>query len=477
MHIQIILNYICTACNTTLESNEIKYKCPECAGLLLIEQDLSSYKEELRKNTRHHKFWDYDFAMIPIKKDYIVSLGEGGSPCRLSKKLGEICGIKHLLFKDETQNPTNSFKDRPAALLISHARSEGYQKVVCASNGNQGASIAAYTSLEGMESVNIIPKKIDIGKHAQIIAYNSKVITSGELIDDAIRKALKYDKKKYYQATPEFNPLTIEAQKTISLELFNQLESIDAIIIPMGSGGLLVSIWKGFRELVEIGLLENLPRLIGVQAQFSSPIINKFNKKIEVKKGEDILETHALGILVKNPQYLDLAINAIKDSGGSALAIPENVMLTSAEDLAKNEGLFAEPSSALTTAALSTLIQEGVIHPEDHVVCLITGSGLKTPYVLEALSSRTKTVQMGGILSTKLKILSQISISRKEGIYGSRLKEIIGSISLPAIYQHLKELETRELIERKKAGKNVLYFITEKGKKVLEALDILITLL
>ena len=114
---------------------------------------------------------------------------------------------------------------------------------------------------------------------------------------------------------------------------------------------------------------------------------------------------------------------------------------------------------------------------DDNVVCLITGSGLKAPYVLEALSSKAKTAGMGGILSTKLKILSQISISDKKGIHGTKLKEIIGSVSLPAIYQHLKELESRKLIHRKKEGKKVIYFITEQGKKVLDAMDVLITLL
>ena len=114
---------------------------------------------------------------------------------------------------------------------------------------------------------------------------------------------------------------------------------------------------------------------------------------------------------------------------------------------------------------------------DDRIACLITGSGLKAPYVLEALSTKAKTAGMGGILSTKLKILSQISISNGKGIHGTKLKKIIGSVSLPAIYQHLKELEAKNLITRKKEGKKVIYFITEQGQKVLEAMDILITLL
>ncbi|MFX0036904.1 MAG: pyridoxal-phosphate dependent enzyme, partial [Candidatus Hermodarchaeota archaeon] len=149
-----------------------------------------------------------------------MSLGEGGTPCRNSKKYGEKIGLEKLFFKDETQNPTNSFKDRAAALLVSHARSWDFEKIVCASNGNQGASIAAYSSLEGIECSNIIPKEIDVGKKAQMIAYNSDLKIIGETVDDAIDYVLNNKNfEDYYQATPELNPLTLEAQKTIAFEI------------------------------------------------------------------------------------------------------------------------------------------------------------------------------------------------------------------------------------------------------------------
>ena len=469
----------CTSCKNEHKFASIEYRCPKCEGLLWFEPPIEKLKNFFSQKSGFSKFWDYNFSFPSIDSNFQVTLGEGGTPCRRSKNFGEIFGLKELFFKDETQNPTNSFKDRPAALLISHARSWDYQKVVCASNGNQGASIAAYTSLEGMECVNIIPEKIDIGKKAQMIAYNSKIITEGKIVDDAIKESLnpKY-KDEYYQCTPEFNPLTIEGQKTISYEIANQLGTPDWIIIPMGSGGLLLSVWKGFLELLECELVENIPRLIGVQSQVCAPIANEFrgmDKKIS--KSDEAFKSFALGILVKEPIYQDLSLKAIKESKGMALAIPENLMLTSAEELARYEAIFAEPSSALTIAALNALIQKDEIQPKDKVVCLITGSGLKAPCILEAISSRTKTAGMGTILSTKLKILSQISLSENKGIHGSKLKEIIGSITLAAIYQHLRELENKKLVSRKKEGKNVLYFITENGKKVLDALNILINLL
>jgi threonine synthase len=330
-----------------------------------------------------------------------------------------------------------------------------------------------------MECINIIPNEIDIGKKAQLIAYNSKIIIDGDTIDDIIHYALdsKYQ-EDYYQCTPEYNPLTIEAQKTIAFEIFFDIGAPDWIVIPMGSGGCLISVWKGFQELKNAGLINILPKIVGVQSDVCAPIVNRYHyKNVKESDEEDVIQSKASSIMVKNPLYLMEAIKAINESKGTTLAISENLMLTSVGDLARYEGIFAEPASALTLGALTTLIQHYKMRPDDRVVCLITGSGLKAPYVLEALSLKAKTAGMGGILSTKLKILSQISVSNNKGIHGSKLKEIIGSVSLPAIYQHLKELESKKLIYRKKEGKKVLYFITEQGKKVLEAMDILITLL
>lgn len=468
----------CTNCYQEYKVTSIEYKCPNCGSLLLFKSDLSKFKEGFSKNKKFLSFWDFYFTLPPIKKEFIITLNEGGSPCRESKRIGKNIGLNRLFFKDETLNPTNSFKDRAAALLISHARSWGYQKVVCASNGNQGASIAAYTSLEGMECINIIPKRIDIGKHAQLIAYNSKIITKGDTIDDIIDLALEPNySKEYYQCTPEFNPLTIEAQKTMSFEIFQDIGTPDWIIVPMGDGGCLVSIWKGFNELYECNLIKNLPKIVGVQTQACSPIVDKFfNEPFNKNNDRVTIESRATSILVKKPIYQNLAIKAMSESKGTALAAPESLILSSVSDLAKYEGIFAEPASASTLAALMMLKDHYNLGSDEIVVCLITGSGLKAPYVLEAFS-RAKTAGMGGILSTKLKILSQINLFDSKGIHGTRLKEIIGNVSLPAIYQHLKELELKSLVSRKKEGKRVLYFITEQGKKVLDAMDILITLL
>ncbi len=480
MIIKKSLTLTCIECKKKYEFTSIQHKCPECKGLLWFEVNLEGFRQQFSKIEAINKFWDYKFALPRVDDNFIVSLGEGGSPCRNSKRFGEKLGLKGLFFKDETQNPTNSFKDRAAALLVSHARSWDYKKIICASNGNQGASLAAYTSVEGMGCFNIIPRLIDLGKKAQMIAYDSVIEVIGETVDDAIEDVLnRKNIEDFYQGTPDLNPLTLEAQKTIAYEIIKQIENPSWIIIPMGSGELLVSLWKGFFELQKADIIKNVPKLVGVQSESSSPIVNEFfNDKRSTLTIQGIQNSIALGVLVKNPIYKDLAIKCIRESEGTVLAIPEDSILKSIDKLIRYEGIFAEPASALTIAAVQSLQQKKVFDLKEKVVCLITGSGLKAPYILEAISSQAKTTGKGSLLITKLKILSQISLSGKKGFYGSKIHEIISPYKkISGIYQHLKDLELKGLITRKKEGKHVLYFITENGKKVLDVLDVLITLL
>ncbi|MFX1408867.1 MAG: pyridoxal-phosphate dependent enzyme [Promethearchaeota archaeon] len=474
------LTLTCIECKKEYKfKSSIEYRCPDCKGLLWFKADINSIKEKFSLIKIINNIWDYKFSFPPISSDFHITLGEGGTPCSISKKYGKQLGIENLYFKDESQNPTNSFKDRCAALLISHARSWDFKKFICASNGNQGASIAAYTSLEGMECLNIIPEKIDIGKKAQMIAYNSDLKIVGDTVDDAIDYILEQkDLNDFYQCTPELNPLTLEAEKTIAYEILGQIGKVDLVIIPMGSGELLVSLWKGFNELKEANVITNIPKLVGVQSQVLSPIVNEFLEfNDNYLRNNEIHKSLALGILVKKPLYKDLAIKYIKESKGTVIAVPENLILSSIDELIRSEGIFAEPASALAFGAIQLLQQKNLFDTQEKIVCLITASGLKAPYVLEAISSQTKTTGKGSIIITKLKILSQISLSSIKGITGTKIKETMESITLAAIYQHLKELETRRLISRKKEGKKVLYFITDSGRKVLDALDVLISLL
>ncbi|MCK4238819.1 MAG: threonine synthase [Candidatus Lokiarchaeota archaeon] len=471
--IKIILEYKCSKCSNQVKSEKIECICPKCEGLLFIEPQKVEIININELKIEKGDFWKFHKFFPPIEKKFRISLGEGGTNCIKSKNLGKALGLNNLFLKDETQNPTNSFKDRAGALLVSHAKSQNYEKIISASAGNQGASIAAYSSYAGIECLNIIPKRIDEGKRAQMYAYDSVVEIKGDTVDESIIYAEKKSKEvNFYQATAELNPLTIEAQKTIGYEIIGDIGVPDWLIVPMGSGGCLISIWKGLNELKELGVINELPKMVGAQVEGWSPIVDKYSLKKHVKSSLKV--THTLGILVKNPRYKDLAAKIIKASNGEAITINENLILTAERKLARSEGIFAEPASALTVASVEQLKDQNIIDKNEKICCLITGSGLKAPYVLQALTHKSKTVGIGALLSTKLKILQLIEL---DSMYGTQIQKNLGDISLPAVYQHLSELEIRDLIAReKKQEKRIYYNITPKGKKVLEAIQTLVDL-
>ncbi|HUJ85180.1 MAG TPA: threonine synthase [Candidatus Acidoferrales bacterium] len=410
-------------------------------------------------------FWRYRQLLPPVK--YEVSLGEGGTPLHKAERLARTVGLKELFLKDETRNPTNSYRDRAAAFLTSNAIDQGFETLVCASNGNMGASLAAYTAKANLICHVLVPKIVDVGKLAQMIAYDAVIEESGNIVDESIRKASDLAKETgWYQATAELNPLVVEAQKTISYEINEQSATPNWVIVPMGSGGTIYSLWKGFKELKELGLTNSLPRMVGVQTEGCAPIVNQLKENAPSKSFSP--STRALAILVGEPLQSDLAVKAIHESNGLALTVSDSEILASELLVAKLEGVFAEPASSATVAALQKL-KEKQISTHDSVVCLITGSGLKSTDVLQALNKKQKTAGLGLAVSTKQKILKILS---EKDSYGYDLWKQLGQImTRAAVYQHLNELTDRGLVvSYEKDGKR-FFRIAERGRKVLAAFD------
>jgi len=404
-------------------------------------------------------------VLPPVKHE--VSLGEGGTPLHKAERLAKTVGLKELYLKDETRNPTNSYRDRAAAFLTSNAIDQGFETLVCASNGNMGASLAAYTAKANLICHVLVPKIVDVGKLAQMIAYDAVIEESGNIVDDSIRKAADLAKETgWYQATAELNPLVVEAQKTISYEINEQSTTPNWVIVPMGSGGTIYSLWKGFKELKELGLTNSLPRMVGVQTEGCAPIVNQLKENAPSKSFSP--STRALAILVGEPLQSDLAVKAIHESNGLALTVSDSEILASELLVAKLEGVFAEPASSATVAALQKL-KEKQISTRDIVVCLITGSGLKSTDVLQALNKKQKTAGLGLAVSTKQKILKILS---EKDSYGYDLWKQLGQImTRAAVYQHLNELADRGLVVSYEQDGKRFFRIAERGRKVLAAFD------
>jgi threonine synthase len=316
----------------------------------------------------------------------------------------------------------------------------------------------------------IVPKVVDVGKLAQMLAYDAIIEEHGEIVDDSIRKAVAIAKETgWYQATAELNPLVVEAQKTISYEVHEQFGIPEWVVVSMGSGGTIYSIWKGFKELKQLGMTTSLPKMVGVQPEGCATIVNAVTEDQAEAEKISSPSTRALAILVAEPLQSELAINAIKESNGLALTVSDSEILAAELQIAKLEGVFAEPASSATITALEKLVEKGEIRSGESVLCLITGSGLKATDVLQALNKKQKTAVLGLEVSTKEKILRVLS--RKE-TYGYDLWKKLGKImTRAAIYQHLNELAEKGLIVGYEKSGRKFFRITERGRKVLRAID------
>lgn len=419
-------------------------------------------------------FWRYRPFMPTIEN--LVTLGEGGTPLHESRRLSKLIGLPRLYLKDESQNPTNSFRDRCGALITSNALDLGYHILVAATAGNLGASLAAYSAKADLNCRLIVPTAIDMGKLAQMIAYDSSIEECGGTVDEAIERASTMGNETYwYQATFELNPLGIEALKTIAFEIAEQIDAPDWVVAPMGSGGTIHALWKAFNELRSTRRIGSLPRLIGVQAEGCSPIVQAFFEKSDDVKTSEDAETKALAIRVKKPAYGRAALRDLKESSGTAVSVSDEEMLNMQKELAQLEGIFAELASSATVACLRKLLADGTIDSSDKVVCLVTSSGLKTTDILNTLNKKIKSVGLGYKLATKERILRLIDLDKT---YGYDIWKNMGKgMTLGAVYQHLSELERKGLVASAVDGKRRYLRLTERGQSVLKALDELKSLL
>jgi threonine synthase len=463
---------VCDACGYFYSLELSQSRCGKCGGELEYVWD-----EEYLKSvefTGEFKFWRYKPVIPPVQKQ--ISLGEGGTPLQKSQRLAEHLGLKELFLKDETRNPTNSFKDRAAALIVSDAVGKGYSSIICATNGNHGASLAAYSAKTDLNCHLIVPKRLDLGKLAQMMIYDAQIVESGETIEDSIKKAVTLEHEmSWYQATTELNPLSIEAVKTISYEIVEQGGAPDWLLVAMGSGVTATSLWKGFREMEIAGKINTMPKLIGVQAAGCSPITQAFFSDSEDYKHVEKSDTEAIAIRVIDPMFGSQALRAIRESHGFAVTVTDEEMIQAGKDTARLEGIFPEPASASTIACLRQLNAEGRVCRDDKIVCVITSSGLKTDDILQNISKRHKSPGLGSMLTTKEKILRLVLGGET---YGYEVWKSLGKgMTIGAVYQQIADLEKRGLVSSSLKGKRRYYEITERGRRVLEALNDLQALL
>ena len=351
------IRFYCPKCAFMDTTGKYYWRCPRCGSPLEI-----NYKAIWGPRGIGLVRYSTSLPLTPPK-----SLGEGSTPLIEIK----YCGVR-VKFKLEYLNPTGSFKDRGTSLAISLAFLLGYRRVVEDTSGNTGISVAAYSRLYDLKTTIVMPAYAPKGKKILIKALGANIIETPTR-DDAARKVLELIDDITYYVAHTYNPLYIEGAKTVIYEAWEQGFNGNTIIVPVGSGGLLLGIYKGLRDLMEWGLIRKIPRIIAVEGASTVRLYTRINAPHDLIKGESKL---ADGIMVSNPPRLTEILDALKDTKGDVIVVNDADIVQALKELL-DYGLIVEPTSATAFAALKKLIKQEKVQEGDEVLIPLTGSGLK----------------------------------------------------------------------------------------------------
>ena len=348
-------------------------------------------REELAK--RPFYMWRYkEFLPVP-SEEYIVTIGEGGTPLLKAKRLGEKLGLKNLYLKDETRNPTGSFKDRAMSVSVSMAKYFGFRRAVIASSGNAAASLAAYGAKAGIEVYAFVPDFAGFGKIAQLLYYGAKVfkVKWTEAEDPTVKMMRVLSERYGFYPSPSFgvfNPYQIEGPKTISMEIVEQLgwRLPDQVFVPTGAASLLTGVFNGFRDWNQVGWITGYPKLVAVQPEGNYPFVRAWMERADpdkIRPWEKPPETIATGLEDTFPWDGDAGLRALYKTNGYGVVVKDDEIVEAMKLLASLEGVFAEPSGAAGLAGLIKAIEDRQVDKDETVVVLVTGHGLKDPDIVK----------------------------------------------------------------------------------------------
>ena len=362
----------CISCRKKYSKKEMHFRCA-CNSALEIVYDYNKIRRKVSwEKFRSRKFnhWRYR-EMFPITSGKnIITMNEGGTPLIKSRYFSKILGL-NVFFKLEGLNPTGSFKDRGTTVEISKAMEFNVNKVFCASTGNMGASVSAYSSIAGIKSNIFVPRDTTTAKLKQISVYGGRIKKINGDYTKVLEAATKAAGKGYMMGDYSFRG---EGEKSVGYELADQAGNTDYVITPIGNGTLLHSTWRSFAELKEIGLLKNLPRMIGIQAEGCSTVVASYKENRNYIK-KIIPRTKASAIACGMPLDGVKALNAIRKSRGMAEVVSDEEMEKAKKLLATKEGIYSELSGASTLAGLIRI--KNKIPKNSRIVLVITGHGLK----------------------------------------------------------------------------------------------------
>lgn len=386
--------YRCTDCDKEYSTTEVIYLCPACSkenttsappkGVLKTVYDYQKVKSKVADfdELKKREFID----LLPIDNtDSLPILRVGKTPLYAINKINDQSLPYRVLLKDDSQNPTFSFKDRASALVSAYAKENNLDTIIAASTGNAGSSLAGMCASQGQQAIIMVPETAPLAKLTQIIMYGAKIVpvrgTYDEAFDLSIRATQEFG---WYNRNTAFNPFTIEGKKTVSFELIEQLnfKVPDRIFVPVGDGVIISGVYKGFEDLLLLNLIDRMPIIVAVQSAGSDNLVRNIGKRdFQIIPSTTIADSISVDI----PRNFYMAQQFIQTYKGETIIVSDDEIMTASITLSKNTGIFAEPAATTAFAGLLHYQRQGKLVDNSDNVILLTGSGLKD---LKSVSSR-----------------------------------------------------------------------------------------
>jgi threonine synthase len=386
-----VLGLKCTICGAEYGVDEAEYVCPHHGddGILDVIYDYDRIRRHFTPDqlANQQSIWRY-LPLLPVEPEATWELVEGTvltsvgwTPLYPAPRLAAELGLKHLWVKDDSRQPTASFKDRASAIAVVKTRELNYEIVTTASTGNAAAALSGLCAAVGQSNVIFVPRTAPQAKVAQLLAYGSTVMLVDGTYDQAFDLCLEAARAfGWYNRNTAYNPYMSEGKKTAAYEICEQLgrQAPDVILIPVGDGCIIGGIRKGLRDLAALGWIDHTPRLIGVQATGSSPLVDAWERGLEGWEMKPV-KVHSIAdsIVAGLPRDRIKALRAVRETGGAFIRVDDKEILAAIPALAQGCGVFAEPAAAAAYAGLVEAVAQGLVSPDEQVVVLATGSGLK----------------------------------------------------------------------------------------------------
>jgi len=375
----------CSDCSALFSASEIHTFCPDCQAPLLVNYDLSAARQHVDRDEVHSRqkgMWRWHELLPVLDPQNMISLGEGDTALLKLPGVGKTLGLSNLFVKDESSNPTGSFKARGLSAAISKAKELGIQKVIIPTAGNAGGAMAAYAARAGMRALIYMPRDTPIANIEESRIAGAEVVLVDGLISDAAGMAgIKAREDGWFDVSTFKEPYRTEGKKIMGYELAEHFdwELPDVIIYPTGGGTGLVGMWKAFDELEQLGWLKNTkrPRMVSVQAEGCAPVVKAFQNNAQFCDFWINASTIASGLRVPKSFADRIILEDLRASKGTAIAVDDVSIMEAQSQLARAEGIFSAPEGAATLAALKELANSGWVHPDERIVLFNTGSGLK----------------------------------------------------------------------------------------------------